>query len=143
MAQTYDKRSITIDTASRMLTAGIQKASEIGVPVAIAVCDESGVLKAFSRMDGAALLAVRLAQQKAWASISFGMPTHRYHEFIKDDPPLLVGLPQQKDFVVFGGGYPIKFDGQMVGAIGVSGGHYSHDQKVAEAALKEAGAAEE
>lgn len=108
--------------------------------MAIAVCDESGILKAFSRMDAAALIAVRVAQQKAWASVSFGFPTHGYYDFIKDDPPLLVGLPQQQDMIVFGGGYPIRIDGQVVGAIGVSGGHYSQDQQVAEAALAAVGA---
>ena len=140
MAGTFDKRSISYETAQKIVSAAATKAQEIGVPMAIAVRDESGILKAFARMDGAALLAVRIAQQKAWASVSFGLPTHGYFDFIKDDPPLMAGLPQQEDLIVFGGGYPIKLDGQMVGAIGVSGGHYHQDQMVAEAALKAIGA---
>lgn len=140
MAETYEKRSISVDTANQMVLAAMQKARELSVPMVIAICDESGILKAFVRMDGAPLLSVRVAQQKAWASVSFGMPTHRYYEFIKEDPPLLTGLPHQQDFVVFGGGYPIKLGGHLVGAIGASGGHYSHDQEAAKAALLAVGA---
>ena len=94
-----------------------------------------GALKAFARMDGAPLLAVRIAQQKAWVAISFGMATHQWFEFIKDDPPLLHGIVQQDDLIVFGGGYPIKDGDDIIGGIGVSGGHYTHDQQMAEAAL--------
>jgi uncharacterized protein GlcG (DUF336 family) len=64
------------------------------------------------------------------------MPTHGWFDFIKDDPPLASGAPSGIDrLVIFGGGYPITIDGAVVGAIGVSGGHYSQDQEVAEAGL--------
>jgi uncharacterized protein GlcG (DUF336 family) len=102
----------------------------------IAVVDESGVLKAFSRMDGAALLSVQVSQDKAYTAVGFGMPTHGWFDFIKNDPPLAAGAPSGIDrLVIFGGGYPIMVDGTVVGAIGVSGGHYSQDQEVAEAGL--------
>ena len=92
-------------------------------------------MKAFSRLDGAALLAVRIAQQKAWTAISFGLPTQGLWEFIKDDPPLLHSLPHQENMIFFGGGNPISVGGQMIGGIGVSGGHYSQDQECADAGL--------
>ena len=139
MASTYEKKSVSYETAQKLVSAATVKAKEIGVPMAIAVRDESGILKAFARMDGAALIAVRIAQQKAWSSVSLGMPTHGYFDFIKDDPPLMAGLTQQEDFIVFGGGYPIKIEGQTVGAIGVSGGHYTQDQIVAEYAIQAIG----
>ena len=137
---TFDKKSISLEAANKAILAAATKAKDIGVPMAIAVCDADGNLKAFSRMDGAALLAIKVAQQKAWTSISFGQPTHGMWEFIKNDPPLLAGLPHQTDMIVFGGGYPINIDGQLVGGIGVSGGHYSQDQVCAEAAISELGA---
>ena len=71
----------------------------------------------------------------AWTAISFGMATHEWHDFIKDDPPLLHGIVHQEDLIVFGGGYPIKEGDELIGGIGVSGGHYTQDQEVAEAAL--------
>jgi uncharacterized protein GlcG (DUF336 family) len=108
--------------------------------MAIAVVDADGTLKSFIRMDGAALLAVGIAQRKAWTAISFSTPTHGLWEFIKNDPPLLHSLPQQENMVLFGGGYPIVLNGQMIGGIGVSGGHYSQDQQCAEAGLAALGA---
>jgi uncharacterized protein GlcG (DUF336 family) len=135
MIKTVSKFSISADTASRLLEAGETAARELGVPMAIAVTDESGVLKAFVRMDGAALLSVGLAQDKAYSAASFGIPTHGWFEFIKDDPPLLHGIVKTPRLTVFGGGYPVKVNNEVIGAIGVSGGHYNQDMKVAEAAL--------
>ena len=139
MPTSFDKKSITLESARNMVTAAAGKAQEIGVPMAIAVVDPDGTLKAFARMDGAALLAVRVAQQKAWTAISFNAPTHGLWEFIKDDPPLLASLPHQEDMILFGGGYPITVEGHLIGGVGVSGGHYSQDQQCAEAALASVG----
>ncbi len=136
MGETFQKQSVSADLARRMIIAAEEKARELGVPMNIAVVDESGVLKAFSRMDGAALLSVQIAQDKAYTAVGFGMPTHGWFDFIKDDPPLAAGAPSGIDrLVIFGGGYPITVDAAVVGAIGVSGGHYTQDQQVAEAGL--------
>jgi uncharacterized protein GlcG (DUF336 family) len=136
MAETFQKQSVSGDLARRMITAAEERARAMGVAMNIAVVDESGVLKAFSRMDGAALLSVQIAQDKAYTAVGFGMPTHGWFDFIKDDPPLAAGAPAGIDrLVIFGGGYPITVNGAVVGAIGVSGGHYSQDQEVAEAGL--------
>jgi uncharacterized protein GlcG (DUF336 family) len=68
------------------------------------------------------------------------VPSHGWYDFIKDDGPLALGAPTGIDrLVVFGGGYPILVDGQVVGAVGVSGGHYSEDMQIAEAGLRAAG----
>jgi uncharacterized protein GlcG (DUF336 family) len=132
----FEKASVASELAQRMIAAAEAKAAELGVPMVIAVCDESGVLKAFSRMDGAALLSVQIAQDKAYTAIGFGMPTDGWHEFIKDDPPLASGAVGGIDrLVIFGGGYPISVDERIVGAIGVSGGHYTQDMEVARAGL--------
>lgn len=136
MAQTYQKPSITTELAHQMIAAAERKAQEMGHPFVIAIVDESGVLKAFSRMDNAALLSVQVAQDKAYTAIGFGMATDQWHDFIKNDPPLAAGAPSGIErLIVFGGGYPITLDGQIVGGIGVSGGHYSQDMEVAKAGL--------
>jgi uncharacterized protein GlcG (DUF336 family) len=133
---TFEKTSVTSDLAHRMIAAAEAKANEMGHPFVIAVVDDSGVLKAFSRMDGAALLAVQVAQDKAYTAVGFGLPTDGWHDFIKDDPPLALGAPAAIDrLVVFGGGYPISIGGKLAGGIGVSGGHYSQDMDVAQAGL--------
>jgi uncharacterized protein GlcG (DUF336 family) len=136
MSNTVSTQNVSTAAARRIIEAAEAKATEIGVPMVIAVCDTGGVLKAYSRMDGAALLAVQVAQDKAYSAVGFGMPTHAWHDFIKDDPPLAAGAPSGVDrLVIFGGGYPIQQDGVVVGAVGASGGHYSQDMEVAEAGL--------
>src|SRR5436190_10112426 len=89
-----------------------------------------------SRMDGAPLLSVQIAQDKAFTAISFGgMASHEWYDFIKNDPPLLHGIVKTDRLVVFGGGYAIKTDAGIIGGIGVSGAHYSEDMEVAQAGL--------
>jgi uncharacterized protein GlcG (DUF336 family) len=130
------KTSISVSLATRLIKAAAKKAETLGKAFAIAIVDESGQLKAFHRMDGAPLIATQIAQDKAYTAVGFGMPSHGWHDFIKDDGPLALGAPAGIDrLVIFGGGFPIEVDGNMVGAIGVSGGHYSEDMEVAEAGL--------
>jgi uncharacterized protein GlcG (DUF336 family) len=134
---TFQKSSITSETAERIISAAETKAQEMGIPMSIAVCDEDGTLKAFRRMDGAPLLSVQIAQDKAYTAISFGgMATHEWYDFIKNDPPLLNGIVKTDRLIVFGGGYAIKADAEIIGGIGVSGGHYSNDMQVAQAGLE-------
>ena len=132
----FTKTSVTIGAAQRILAAAIGKAEQMALPCVIAVVDESGVLKAFARMDGAALLSVQVAQDKAYTAAGFGMPTDGWYDFIKDDAPLATGATTGIDrLVVFGGGYPITADGAVIGGIGVSGGHYTQDMVGARAGL--------
>src|SRR6201999_269596 len=68
--------------------------------------------------------------------VGFGMPPDGWHDFIKDAPPLAAGAVGGIDrLVIFGGGFPINVGDKVVGAIGVSGGHYSQDMEVAQAGL--------
>ncbi len=129
------KATITSYAAQKILEAAKAKAEAVGKPMIIAVVDDSGILKAFERMDGAPLLSVGIAQDKAYTAVSFGLASHEWHEFIKNDPPLLHGIVKTDRLVVFGGGYPLFVDGELVGGIGVSGGHYSDDMEVAQAGL--------
>jgi uncharacterized protein GlcG (DUF336 family) len=136
MAATFERPSVSTELARTMIEAAEKQAAEMGHPFVIAIVDESGVLKAFSRMDGAALFSVQIAQDKAYTAIGFGMSTDAWHEFVKDDPPLAMGAATGIDrLIVFGGGYPITIGGAVVGGIGVSGGHYSQDMEVAKAGL--------
>jgi len=132
-------RNIDVDTALKAIKAAREKASALKVNMSIAVCDTAGHLKAFVRMDGASLISLQIAQDKAHTAISGGLPTHKWHEYIKDDAPLIHGLVHTPRFIIFGGGYPIMENGQMIGGIGLSGGHYSQDMECAEAALKAIG----
>ena len=136
MAATVNRPSISAELAKAMIEAAEQKAAEMGHPFVIAIVDESGVLKALSRMDGAALLSVQIAQDKAYTAAGFGMATDAWHDFVKNDPPLAMGAAPGIDrLIVFGGGFPVTVGDAVVGAIGVSGGHYTQDMEVAQAGL--------
>lgn len=135
MDKTLAQTAISQAAADILIDAATAKATELGLRVAIAVVDAGGALKAFRRMDGAPLLATEIATNKAYTAAAYGMPTHAWHDFIKEDPPLLHGIVHTPRLVVFGGGYPVELEGGIAGAIGISGGHYSQDMQVAQAAL--------
>jgi len=135
-AQVRQRPALTNELARQLVDAATSAAEELGQPSTIAVVDESGHLNALARMDGAALLTIDVAQDKAYTAAGFGMPTDQWHDFIKDDQPLAMGAPTGiRRLIVFGGGLPITVDGAVVGGIGVSGGHWSDDIKIAKAAL--------
>src|SRR5437870_11226701 len=71
-------------------------------------------------MDGAPILCIEMALNKAYTAL-FGVSTQDFFNFIKGDPSLLVGIPTLQRVAAYGGGFPIKIDGEIVGAIGVSG----------------------
>jgi uncharacterized protein GlcG (DUF336 family) len=131
--------TVTAEFAQELIDSATAKAVEIGVPMVITVVDHDGTLKAFRRMDGAPLLSVEISQNKAYTAAAFGISTDAWHEFIKGDEPLRLGIVHTDRLVTFGGGYPITVDGALVGGIGASGGHYTQDMEVAGAALQAAG----
>jgi uncharacterized protein GlcG (DUF336 family) len=135
MIETFSKLSITSELAQKMIDAATSKAQEINIPMAIAIMDDSGDLKAFRKMDGTSVLSASIAQKKAWTAAVTGMSTDQWYEFIKNDPPLHLGFIHASNIVVFGGGFPISVNNQTIGGIGVSGGHYTQDMECAKAAL--------
>jgi uncharacterized protein GlcG (DUF336 family) len=137
---TLIKHSIDAAMAEKAVGAAAKKAADLNLKMCIAVADEAGDPKAFLRMDGAPKLSIDIAQNKAYTAASFSMPTHAWFDFIKDDPPLLHGITHTPRLTVFGGGFPIMLKGDMIGAIGLSGGHYTQDMECARAALQAIGA---
>jgi uncharacterized protein GlcG (DUF336 family) len=132
-------RTITAEFAQELLAAAVRASADTDRRMVIAIVDREGTLKAFLRMDGAPLLSVEIAQNKAYTAAAFGLATHAWFEFIKGDEPLRLGIVHTERLVTFGGGYPIVVDGDVIGGIGVSGGHYTDDMEVACAALEAAG----
>jgi len=134
MASVYQKSSISAESAQKMIAAAVAKANALGVPQIVAVLDESGLLKGFCRMDGAPLISIEVAQNKAYTAL-LGSPSQDFFNRIKDNPALLAGVPHIPRIVTFGGGLPIRIDGAVVGAIGVSGGSVEQDIECAQAGL--------
>ena len=71
-------------------------------------------------MDGASIPTIEIAKSKAYAAL-FGVSTQDFFNFIQGDPSLLAGIPTLARVAAWGGGFPIKVNGEVVGAIGVSG----------------------
>src|SRR6202030_2533636 len=92
----------------------------LGVSENVVILDDGGNLKAFGRMDGASIPTSEIAQHKAYTAL-FGVSTQDFFNFIKGDPSLLAGIPALPRVAAWGGGFPIKVDGEVVGAIGLSG----------------------
>jgi uncharacterized protein GlcG (DUF336 family) len=134
MEKTFQKRCVSADIAAKMVEAAVGKAKSLGVPQVVAILDESGMLKAFCRMDGAMLISIEVAQNKAYTAL-LGGPSEATFKRIKDDPALAAGFPHIPRIVTFGGGLPILIDGAIVGGIGVSGGSVEQDIACAQAAL--------
>ncbi|WP_227378192.1 GlcG/HbpS family heme-binding protein [Haladaptatus halobius] len=128
--------SIPLQTATKLIEAAEEKAEDIDNPMVITVVNSEGNLIAQHRMDSAWLASVSISRNKAYTSAALDMPTHELAE-PSEPGNSLYGLQTTDEgrIVIFGGGYPLERDGEVVGAIGVSGGEVSQDQEVAEAGV--------
>ncbi|GAA1491609.1 GlcG/HbpS family heme-binding protein [Brachybacterium sacelli] len=129
--------TVSAGLAQRIIAAADDAAVADGqLRFAIAVVDQAGVLKGFVRQDGAKLNAVQVAQDKAYTAAASQMSTEQWSKALASDAVLAAGAPTGIDRLVpMGGGLPIVIDDEVVGAIGVSGGHWSDDVHVAAAGL--------
>src|SRR5438270_13821875 len=120
MANVVTKHGISFELAQKMVDKAVAKARELGVSENVAILDDGGNLKAFGRMDGASVPTIEIALNKAYTAL-FGVSTQEFFNFIKGDPSLLAGIPTLARVAAWGGGFPIKVNGEVIGAIGVSG----------------------
>jgi uncharacterized protein GlcG (DUF336 family) len=97
MANVVKKRSTSSELAQKMVDKAVAKAREIGVSENVAILDDGGNLKAFSRMDGAPIPTIEMAQTKAYTAL-LGVSTQDLFNFIQGDPSLLVKQPVGRIF---------------------------------------------
>lgn len=124
------------DDALVLMEGAAVEALRIGVPMCIAVCDETGLLIGFQRMDGAKTLSVTLSQEKALTAAMARKATHEYNALCQPGS-LVFGIQNALDgrFSTVGGGYPVVVDGTVVGGIGCSSGTAEQDMACAQAGL--------
>jgi uncharacterized protein GlcG (DUF336 family) len=126
---------ITLERAQSVIAAGIAKAKEIGQPMNIAVVDAGANLTAFTRMDGAWLGSIDIAVNKAFTSRAFDITTRDLGSNSQPGNQFYgIHASNHGRVMIFAGGVPLKANGQVVGAVGVSGGSGEQDQAVADAA---------
>ena len=131
---------LTLAAARRMIDAAQGVARELRVAMSVAVVDAGDQLVAFERMDGADLVTIELARDKAFSALVNRMPT-------RDLAPLVQPGAEFYGYdslaggrmVVFAGGMPLELAGVLVGAVGVSGGSAEEDQRAADAAVSALG----
>jgi len=126
---------VTLDQAQAIIEAARTKAEDIGVPMNIAVVDAGNNLTAFSRMDGAWLGSIDIAQSKAYTARAFDMPTRDLAEMAQPGQPLFGIEGSNQGVIIFAGGIPLADAKTVVGAVGVSGGTPDQDHEVCEAAV--------
>lgn len=133
---TVSKYSISAQAALDLIDVARSHAEKLGKHVSIAVVDDGGFLVAFTRMDGANPSSVQIATDKAYTASTTRVATHKWFEIVTTDEQLKVGAATGVDrMIVFGGGQPIVHEGRFLGAIGVSGGHWTGDREIGSVAL--------
>jgi uncharacterized protein GlcG (DUF336 family) len=127
---------ITLKDARTVIAAAEVKAAEIGQPMNIAVADGGGNLIAHVRMDGAWLGSIDISIKKAYTSRAFDIATKDLAEHSQSGGQFFgIHASNGGKIMIFAGGIPLKRDGKVVGAIGVSGGSGEQDHAVAEAGV--------
>ena len=127
---------MTMDKTRLIIEAAIEKAKKIGQPMNIAIVDAGANLAAFVRMDGAWIGSIDIAINKAFTAKAFDISTLELGRNSQPKDQFFgIHVSNHARVMIFAGGIPIKVSGQIVGAVGVSGGSGEQDQAVAEAAV--------
>ena len=117
-AQTVTKNTLTLEGAERITAAAVAEAGKDHAGGAIAVVDDGGLLILLKRLDNTFPAAASVATDKARTAAQFRVPTRNFENAVKNGRIAVVGVPQINPLQ---GGVPILIDGQVVGAVGVSG----------------------
>jgi len=130
MADIVSTHRLTHEASLKMLAAGVAKANELNCKVSIAVVDQSCRLIGFLTMDGARHFSIITTQRKAITSASQRMPTG----YAPEDNAISMTV-RMGDFTNVPGGFPIKVNGEVIGAVAAGGASIEQDVMVAKAAL--------
>ena len=125
--------TLCLSDCDRMIEAGIRRANEVGVPMVLSVVDAGGHVMETRRMDDALVVSIALAPHKAYTAATVRMPTQDLARVSQPGESLYgidVNIP---NLTLVGGGLPLRQDGRVVGAVGVSGGSVEQDVDVAQA----------
>lgn len=129
-------KRLSLDDARVLIAGARAKAQEIGVPMCIAICDESGQLIAFERMDGGKVTSTIIAQDKAYTAAGAKRTTESYGIASQPGSPAYgINSAIGGRLLVVAGGLPVLVDGEVVGSIGLSSGTPAQDSECAQAGI--------
>jgi len=120
----------TLETAEKLISAALAEAKRRQIPVTAVIVDHAGHIIACSRMDGASYITVEIARRKATTAACFGVALSTFVEMVKADALIPNALQSVPDLILLPGAVPVGS-----GALGISGGHYTDDQAIADACL--------
>jgi uncharacterized protein GlcG (DUF336 family) len=139
VSQGASRHALSDATAERAVDGALAQAGAMGVPVTITVVDDGGNLKAMRRMDGAPLVSVQTAQNKAYAAAAIGMPVDEFFEAIKNDAAAVASFASRPGLALIAGGIPLRTADEVIGGLGVAGAMTAaDDRKIAEAGARQA-----
>jgi glc operon protein GlcG len=119
-----------------MIDAAVAEAESMSVAVTVVVVDESGITKEMRRMDGAPLVSVQTAVNKAYAAAAIGMAPDDFYAAIESDGAAVMEFGTRPGLALIAGGLPVVVDGAVSGAIGVAGAMTgAEDRRIAEVAI--------
>jgi glc operon protein GlcG len=124
-----DRKTLTLEAARVAVSACEAQAREHGWKVVIAVVDEGGHALLLERLDGAQWSSIDTAVEKARAAVAWKRPTRLLEESVANGRFAFLSISQ--GMALLQGGVPIEIDGQVLGAIGVSGVKAADDEAVA------------
>lgn len=126
-----DTKALTLDDAKRIAAAAEAEARNNNWAVSIAICDAGGHSLWLQRMDGAPLMSASVAPEKARTCVLSGKPSKVYEDMVNNGRIAALAMP----VVPLEGGEPVAVDGQVIGAVGVSGVKAGEDAQVARAGV--------
>jgi glc operon protein GlcG len=132
-AQLATKKTLTLDAAKVIAAAAEAEAKKNNFTMVICVVDDGGHIIYLEKMDGTQLGSVQVAQDKAMTAVNFKRPTKALEDAVAGGRNAVLKLTGA---IPIEGGIPITIDGQIVGAVGVSGGSSPQDAQVAAAGVK-------
>jgi uncharacterized protein GlcG (DUF336 family) len=128
---------VTLEDSRGIIAAAERKAKELGQPMNIAVADGGGNLIAHVRMDDAWMGSIDISIKKAFTARAFDISTKDLAKYSQSGGQFFgIHASNEGRVMIFAGGIPLKRNGKVVGAIGVSGGSGEQDHAVAEAGAK-------
>lgn len=139
MQPTVQVKALTAQAAFTAVEAAVKEAERLGVAVNAVIVDTAGRMVAFLRGDGAFLPSGQIAQDKAYTAAGFKLASGQLYDALKNESSVLLGITNQPGIAAFPGGLPIFDNGEIVGAIGVSGASAVQDDTCATAGIKAIG----
>ena len=125
-------KRLDMEDGNRLIAGARAKAIEIGVPMCVAITDESGNLIAFERMNGGKITSINLAIDKSFTAVGIQKGTDALGEVNQPGMPAHgISATLGGRMVTIAGGLPVTYEGQVVGGVGVSSGLPAQDYEVA------------